>query len=91
MPKQKLSVSQMMTIGAKTEAILVVPRGCIKNSRTKMAQVVPTMVALLMFSFTVSSLIEIRKFDAVEAHLPLNGTQDRLCRSQNSICAANQQ
>lgn len=56
-----------------------------------MAQVVPTMVALLMFSFTVSSLIEIRKFDAVEAHLPLNGTQDRLCRSQNSICAANQQ
>lgn len=44
MPNEKFKVSQMMTMGAKTVAILVIPNGCIKKSSTKIAQHVPTMV-----------------------------------------------
>jgi hypothetical protein len=45
MPEQALNKSQIMTIGAKELAILVVPKGCIANKRTRMAQDTPTIVA----------------------------------------------
>jgi len=45
MPEQALNKSQIMTIGAKELAIFVVPKGCIANRRTRMAQDTPTTVA----------------------------------------------
>lgn len=44
MPKEKLKVSHIITMGAKTVAILAVPNGCIKKSSTRIAHDVPTMV-----------------------------------------------
>lgn len=44
MPVQKLKRSQIMTMGAKELAILVVPNGWMENSKTRMAQEAPMMV-----------------------------------------------
>lgn len=41
-----------MTIGAKELAIFVVPNGCIRKRRIKMAQETPTIVALVISGFT---------------------------------------
>lgn len=60
MPKQKLSNSQMITTGAKNMAILVVPNGCIKKRSTRIAQLVPTIVELVISSFTMERLATIR-------------------------------
>lgn len=56
MPNEKLKVSQIMTMGAKTVAILVVPNGCIKKSSTRIPHDVPTIVERLISSFTISRL-----------------------------------
>jgi hypothetical protein len=45
MPEQRLKSSQMMTIGAKELAILVVPNGWTANRSTRIAHVTPVMVA----------------------------------------------
>lgn len=47
-----LKKSQIMIIGAKALASLAIPRGCIRNRRTKMAQLTPMIVGLPMFSLT---------------------------------------
>lgn len=44
MPNEKLKVSHIMTMGAKTVAILVVPNGWIKKSSTRIPHDVPTIV-----------------------------------------------
>ena len=56
MPNERLKTSQMMTIGAKALPIFAVPNGWIRNRRTRMAQVVPTIVAEVMSGFTTFSL-----------------------------------
>ena len=58
MPKERLKVSHVMTTGAKKLAIFVVPNGWIKNRRTNIAHEVPTIVLLLMSSFTISRLVQ---------------------------------
>lgn len=78
MPKQKLRLSQMRTIGAKTVAILVVPNGWIKNSSTRIPQDVPTMVELLMSAFTISRLAEIRKVERIGSTLTLEWHPGRI-------------
>lgn len=44
MPNEKLKVSHIITMGAKTVAILAVPNGCIKKSSTKIPHDVPTII-----------------------------------------------
>ena len=43
-----------MTIGANALAIFVVPKGCIANKRTRIAHVVPTIVADEIFGCATS-------------------------------------
>lgn len=57
MPKERLRVSHVMTIGAKQPAILVVPNGWITNNKTKIAHEVPTTVLVLMSGFTIARLV----------------------------------
>jgi hypothetical protein len=45
MPEQRLKSNQMMTIGAKELAILVVPKGWIANRSMRIAHVTPMIVA----------------------------------------------
>lgn len=52
MPNDILKKSQIMMIGANALASLAIPRGCIRNRRTKMAQLTPMIVGLPMFSLT---------------------------------------
>lgn len=66
MPKQKLSDSQIITIGAKNMAILVVPNGCIRKRSTRIAQLVPTTVELEISSFTIERLAKIRGISDLE-------------------------
>ena len=47
MPEQRLKSSQIMTIGAKELAILVVPKGWTANRSTRIAHVTPIIVAKL--------------------------------------------
>lgn len=49
----------MITTGAKNMAILVVPNGCIKKRSTRIAQLVPTIVELVISSFTIERLGDI--------------------------------
>lgn len=48
MPVHILNSSQMMTIGANADAIFVVPNGWMANSKMRIAQVVPTIVLVLI-------------------------------------------
>ncbi len=48
MPEQALNDSQIITIGAKELAILVVPKGWTANKRTRMVQVIPIIIAELI-------------------------------------------
>lgn len=48
MPVQKLNNSQTMTIGAQAEATFVVPNGCTRKSRTKIAHETPMIVGVVM-------------------------------------------
>lgn len=85
-PKQKLSVSQMITTGAKNMAILVVPNGCIKKRSTRIAQLVPTIVALVISSFTIERLGDISgSSDLRRGSLPLDSSEDRLRRCQDTV------
>lgn len=59
MPKERLKVSHRATTGAKQLAILVVPNGWIKNSKTKIAHEVPTTVLELMSCLTISRLVRV--------------------------------
>jgi hypothetical protein len=54
-------ISQVMTTGAKQPASLVVPNGWITNNNTNIAQDVPTIVAVLMSSLTISRLPNVRR------------------------------
>jgi hypothetical protein len=45
MPEQRLKSSQMMTIGAKELAILVVPKGWTANRSMRIVHVTPMIVA----------------------------------------------
>jgi len=56
MPNAKLKTSQMITIGANMLPIFEVPSGCIKKSRTKMAQDTPTIVGVVMVASTILRL-----------------------------------
>ena len=56
MPKDRLNVSQMMTIGAKVVPILDVPRGCIKKRHMRMPQDAPIMVDDVILGTTTSNL-----------------------------------
>lgn len=51
-----LNISQMMTIGANMVPIFDVPNGCIKKSRTRMAQDTPTIVEVVMVASTMLRL-----------------------------------
>ena len=55
MPNAKLRVSQVMTTGANEPATFVVPNGCTRNKRTKIAQEMPTIVAGEMSGFAMLS------------------------------------
>ena len=46
MPKIALNNSQTMTMGAKADAILDVPRGWMRNSSTRMPQEIPTIAGV---------------------------------------------
>lgn len=86
MPKHKLSNSQTITIGAKNMAILVVPNGCIKKRSTRIAQLVPTIVELVISSFTIERLGNIREgSDLDRGSLPLNSSENRLRRCQYTV------
>lgn len=50
---------QTMTIGANVLAILLVPKGWIRKTRTRMAQETPTTVDEEMFGFTTVILVSI--------------------------------
>jgi hypothetical protein len=52
MPKQKLNMSQITTIGAYVVPSLEVPMGWIKKRRIKIAQVTPMMVLVVIFGAT---------------------------------------
>jgi hypothetical protein len=52
-PMQKLNKSQTMTIGAKELASFVIPNGCARKSKTRMAQETPTMVGFPMLGATI--------------------------------------
>lgn len=56
MPKQKLNMSQMITMGAKALPIFDVPSGWMRKRQIKMAQVEPTMVDEVMSGLTISRL-----------------------------------
>ena len=56
MPNERLKISQRMTIGANALPILVVPSGCMRKRRIRIAQDVPTIVDLVMSGFTISRL-----------------------------------
>ena len=55
-PKQKLKSSQMITIGANPLDIFDMPRGCIKNRRISMPQLVPTIIEVDMSLLTILRL-----------------------------------
>lgn len=62
MPNAKLRMSQNMTTGAKHTATLAVPNGCIRNTRTGIAQEMPIIVdddisGLTIFSPTNLALV----------------------------------
>ncbi len=59
MPKERFTINQVMTIGAKPPASLVVPNGWIKNSNTNIVHDMPTVVAVLMSSFTILRLVHL--------------------------------
>ena len=56
MPKARLNMSQMITIGAKELPILDVPRGCIKKRHIRIPQDAPIMVDEVIFGTTTSNL-----------------------------------
>ena len=64
-------MSQQMTIGAKTPAIFVVPRGWMRNNNTKMAHETPTMVPLEISSLTISRLEGVRENRSFRQNLTL--------------------
>lgn len=51
-----MNSSHMITIGANELAILLVPKGCMRKRRTRIAQDTPTIVAFVIFSSTTFSL-----------------------------------
>ena len=56
MPKQKLNISHIITIGAKALPIFDVPRGWMRKRTIKIAQVEPMMVDEVMSGLTISRL-----------------------------------
>lgn len=59
MPNTRLKRSHMMTIGAKELASLVVPKGWMRKSTTKIAHDTPTIVVLEISGATTSKLKDI--------------------------------
>ena len=55
MPNAKLRMSQNMTTGAKHTATLAVPKGCTRNTRTRIAQEMPIIVDDDMSGLTIFS------------------------------------
>ncbi len=76
MPKPELNSSQMMTIGAKVVASLLVPRGWIKKRSIRMPAVVPTTVALEMLGTTTLRPCTAPRTDWAGVKIPSDVTID---------------
>ena len=53
MPVMRLKRSQIITMGAKVEAILVVPKGWMAKRRMRIVQVTPMIVAFVLLALEV--------------------------------------
>ena len=65
-----------MTIGANVLAILEVPRGWMRNRRTRMAQVTPMTVPLVMSGFTTESPCMAPRTDCAGVRTPSDMTRE---------------
>lgn len=78
----------MMTIGANMLPIFEVPSGCIKKSRTKMAQDTPTIVGVVIVASTMLRLEKGQRhgyYHRISSGLPLNSTKYRLSRREDAV------
>lgn len=88
MPKLKLNNNQMITIGAKVLAILLVPSGWIRKMTIKIAQETPMTVEDEISGLTtvmLDRLVAVAHEFSI-AHIPLNCSQYGLSWCQNAIC-----